>query len=155
MSACPFLSICRYAIFAAAAFAAVALKAQTPQLGLFEGHQDVGTVLHAGAVLYDSTRNTYTVAGSGENMWFGIDDFHFVWKKVSGDVALTADIAFLGTGGNPHRKAVLMIRQTLDGSSPAVDVAVHGSGLTSLQFRNPAGENTHEVESNISAPKTV
>jgi TolB protein len=69
-------------------------------------------------------------------MWFGIDDFHFAWKKVSGDVALTADIAFLGTGGNPHRKAVLMMRQTLDGPSQSVDVAVHGVGLTSLQFRD-------------------
>jgi dipeptidyl aminopeptidase/acylaminoacyl peptidase len=88
-------------------------------------------------------------------MWFGIDDFQFVWKKVSGDIALTADITFLGTGGNPHRKAVLMIRQTLDGHSQSVDVAVHGSGLTSLQFRDPAGSDTHEVESNVSAPTTV
>jgi dipeptidyl aminopeptidase/acylaminoacyl peptidase len=48
-----------------------------------------------------------------------------------------------------------MIRQSLDGNSASVDVAVHGSGLTSLQFRNPAGADTREVESNISAPKTV
>jgi Tol biopolymer transport system component len=34
-------------------------------------------------------------------------------------------------------------------------VAVHGVGLTSLQYRDAAGVNTHEVESNISAPKTV
>jgi hypothetical protein len=112
-------------------------------------------VLHAGSVKYDLARNAYTVSGSGENMWFGIDDFHFVWKKVSGDVALTAEIAFLGAGGNPHRKAVLMIRQSLDGSSASVDIAVHGSGLTSLQYRNPAGADTHEIESNVSGPKTV
>ena len=123
--------------------------------GIFTDHQDVGTVLHPGSVVYDTAAHTYTISGSGENMWFGVDDFHFAWKKVSGDVALTADIAFLGTGGNPHRKAVLMIRQSLDGNSPAVDVAVHGGGLTSLQFRDQVGVNTHEVESNISAPRTV
>jgi dipeptidyl aminopeptidase/acylaminoacyl peptidase len=134
---------------------AAAAGAATQPIGIFEGHQDVGTVLHAGAAEYDSTHKAYTVSGSGENMWFGIDDFHYVWKRVSGDVSLTADIAFIGTGGNAHRKAVLMIRQSLDGSSASVDVAVHGSGLTSLQFRNPAGADTHEVESNISAPKTV
>src|ERR1017187_2464490 len=153
-------SIAKLAVFAAFALAAVALKAQTQQpqsqqLGIFEGRQDVGVVLHAGSAQYDAAKRTYTISGSGENMWVGIDDFQFVWKKVSGDVVLTADIAFLGTGGNPHRKAVLMIRQTLDGNSAAVDVAVHGSGLTSLQFRNPAGADTHEVESNVSAPKTV
>src|ERR1700691_2650448 len=129
--------------------------AQSQPLGIFTDHQDVGTVLHPGSAVYDAARQTYTLSGSGENMWFGVDDFHYVWKKVSGDVALTADIAFLGTGGNPHRKAVLMIRQSLDGNSPGVDIAVHGVGLTSLQFRDATGVNTHEVESNISAPKTV
>src|ERR1035438_8974947 len=124
-------------------------------LGIFEGHQDVGTVLHAGSAQYDSAKHTYTISGSGDNMWFGIDDFHYVWKKMSGDVALTVDIAFVGTGGNPHRKAVLMIRQSLDGASAGVDVAVHGSGLTSLQFRDAAGANTHEVEAYVTSPKTV
>ena len=88
-------------------------------------------------------------------MWFGEDDFHFVWTKVSGDVALTADIAFIGATGNNHRKAVLMVRQSLDGNSTAVDVARHGDGLTSLQFRDATGDNTHEVESNVSAPQRV
>jgi Tol biopolymer transport system component len=134
---------------------AVAPGAASQQLGLFENHQDVGTVLHPGSAQFDAAKGAYTLTGSGENMWFGIDDFHFAWKKVSGDVALTATVAFTGTGGNPHRKAVLMIRQSLEGNSRAVDIAVHGSGLTSLQFRDPAGANTHEVESNISAPEIV
>ncbi|MGO9340514.1 MAG: hypothetical protein ACLPY1_23830 [Terracidiphilus sp.] len=147
----------KFGIAALFVFAPVIVLAQAVPLphGIFTDHQDVGTVLHSGSAVYDTAAHTYTISGSGENMWFGIDDFHFVWKKVSGDVALTTDIAFLGTGGNPHRKAVLMIRQSLDGNSPAVDVAVHGSGLTSLQFRDAPGANTHEVESNISAPRTV
>jgi hypothetical protein len=139
------------------ATASTAVLAQSQPLahGIFTDHQDVGTVLHPGSTIYDDAAHTYTLSGSGENMWFGIDDFQFAWKKVSGDVALTADIAFLGLGGNPHRKAVLMIRQSLDGASPAVDVALHGVGLTSLQFRDAPGANVHEVESNISAPRTV
>ena len=150
-------SLCQLCKFGALAVFTIAVAAEgaTQKLGIFEGHQDVGTVLHAGSAEYDHARNAYTVSGSGENMWFGIDDFHFVWKKVSGDISLRADIAFIGTGGNAHRKAVLMIRQSLDGNSAAVDVAVHGSGLTSLQYRNPAGADTHEVESNVSAPKTM
>jgi TolB protein len=147
--------LAKFGVLAMFTIAADATGALSQQLGIFESHQDVGTVLHPGSALYDAAKGAYTLAGSGENMWFGIDDFHFAWKKVSGDVSLTADIAFLGTGGNPHRKAVLMIRQTLDGPSASVDVAVHGSGLTSLQFRDLAGANTHEVESNVSAPKSV
>jgi Tol biopolymer transport system component len=121
-------------------------------LGIFEDHRDIGTVLHPGAASFDRARDAYTVTGSGENMWFGVDDFHFVWKRVSGDVALSADIAFIGAKGNPHRKAVLMIRQSLDGQSAGVDIARHGEGLTSLQFREATGADTHEVESSVSAP---
>ncbi len=131
------------------------VRSAAEPIGIFESHTDVGTVLHPGAASFDPATQSYTVTGSGENMWFGMDDFHFVWKKVSGDEALAADISFKGSTGNNHRKAVLMIRQTLDGNAKAVDVARHGDGLTSLQFRDEAGANTHEIESYVSGPARV
>ena len=45
-----------------------------------------------------------------------------------------------------------MIRQSLDADSAYVDVALHGDGLTSLQFRDAKGAATHEVQANVSAP---
>ena len=137
------------------AVALARLKAQSSRapLGVFENHQDVGTVLHAGSAEYDATTGAYTLAGSGENMWFTTDDFQFVWKKASGDAALTADISFLSQGGNPHRKAVLMIRQSLAADSAYADVALHGNGLASLQFRDQKGATTREVQSSSSAPR--
>ena len=129
--------------------------AQDAAVGIFDGHQDVGIVLHPGSTTYDAAGQTYKVTGSGENMWFGVDDFQFAWKKTSGDVAISADIAFVGEKGNNHRKAVLMIRQSLDGNSPAVDIARHGNGLTSLQFRDAVGADDHEVQSNVVSPKRV
>jgi TolB protein len=124
-------------------------------VGLFEGHQDVGKVLHPGSTVYDAGKQSYTVTGSGENMWFGNDDFQFAWKKMTGDAAISADISFVGDKGNNHRKAVLMIRQSLDGDSPAVDIARHGDGLTSLQFRDSAGSDDHEVQSNVNGPRRI
>src|SRR6266403_3605747 len=126
---------------------------QTPTgAGIFEGRGNIGSVLHAGSVEYDAEKRSYTFAGSGENMWFASDAFQFAWKKVSGDITLTADISFLGKGANEHRKAVLMIRQSLDADSPYADAALHGSGLTSLQYREEKGAVTHEIQANISAP---
>ena len=122
-------------------------------VGAFESHNDVGTVLHAGAAQYDAAKKSYTITGSGENMWLGADAFQFAWKKMSGDATISADISFLGSGGNPHRKAVLMIRQNLDADSIYADVALHGNGLTALQFRNEKGGITQEVQSLIAAPK--
>src|ERR1700749_3600653 len=129
------------------AFSALAAFGQTHlPVGMFDGHQDVGTVLHPGSTVFDQAKQSYTLSGSGENMWCGTDDFQFTWKKMSDDVAISADIAFVGQKGNNHRKAVLMIRQSLDGNSPAVDIARHGEGLTSLQFRDAAGADDHEVQ---------
>lgn len=124
--------------------------------GLFPNHGDIGAVLHPGSVDYDAAKDAYTITGSGENMWSTADAFQFAWRKVSGDVTLTADISFLGTGGNPHRKAVLMIRQSLDADSPYADVAVHGIGMTALQIREEKGAPTQEVQANVaSAPKRL
>jgi TolB protein len=125
-------------------------------LGMFEGHGDIGTVLHPGSAAYDPASKSYTLSGSGENMWFTTDAFQFVWKRVSGsDVSLTADISFVGAGVNPHRKAVLMIRQSLDADAAYADLALHGSGLTSLQYRDAKGATTHEIQANISGPKRL
>ena len=125
------------------------------EIGIFQDQQDVGNVLHAGSARYDAARQSYTITGSGANMWFGEDDFHYVWKKVTGDVALAANIGFVGTTGNNHRKAVLMIRQSLDAGSTSVDLARHGDGLTSLQYRDAPSADTHEVESALEAPARV
>ena len=122
---------------------------------MFEGQQDVGTVLHPGSMKYDPQAQSYTISASGENMWFAKDAFYFAWKKVSGDVSLSADISFLGEGKNPHRKAVLMIRQSLEPDSPYVDIALHGNGMTALQFRGASGELTHEVEAAQWSPKRL
>ncbi len=132
----------------------VSLCAQE-KVGVFEEHTDVGTVLHPGSVEYDAAQKTYTIAGSGENIWFAADAFQFVWKKMSGDVSLTADISFLTKTGNEHKKAALMFRQTLDADSAYADVALHASGLTSLQFRDEKGAITREVQSNLLAPKRL
>lgn len=125
------------------------------ELGIFEGSGDIGTVLHKGSVRFDAAAKAYTVTGSGENMWGSRDALHFTWKKITGDVALTANVAFLGTGRDPHRKACLLIRQNLDADAAYVDVAVHGDGLTSLQFRDAKGAVTHEVQANVTVPVRV
>ncbi|MGC2639982.1 MAG: hypothetical protein WA294_22580 [Acidobacteriaceae bacterium] len=123
-----------------------------PALGQFSQESEVGTVLHAGWAGYDAASQTYRVTGSGENIWAAIDAFHYVWKKVSGDISLGADIAIVTPAGNEHRKAVLMIRQSLDADAVYADAALHGNGLTSLQFRDAKSGETHEIESALTGP---
>jgi tricorn protease-like protein len=134
--------------------AKLALAGST-SLGIFSDQQDVGDTAKTGAASFDPAKNEYAVAGGGENIWATNDAFHYVWKKMSGDFTLAADIKFPAAGGNPHRKACLMIRQSLDNDSAYVDAAVHGVGLTALQIREMNGDDTHEVQLTVSAPERV
>jgi Tol biopolymer transport system component len=124
-------------------------------VGLFESHGDIGTVLHAGSVEYDATKGSYAMAASGENMWSTKDAFQFVWKKMSGDITLTADISFVGKSAQEHRKAVLMIRQSLEADSPYADVTLHGNGMPALQYREEKGGLTREVQAIAWGPKRL
>ena len=96
--------------------------------GIFEDRSDVGGPARAGTAVFDKAKGTYTVTGGGANMWLAKDSFHFVWKKVSGDVTLAADIEFSGKGVDPHRKACLLFRQSLDADAVYADAALHGDG---------------------------
>jgi len=120
-------------------------------LGIFEGQNDVGNVHPPGTAQFDKGQKTYTLTGAGDNMWMTKDSFHFVWKKVSGDVSLAADIQFPSPGGNAHRKAAVLIRQSLDADSAYADAALHGSGLTALQFRTETGATTNDTEMNFAS----
>lgn len=146
---------CRLLTVALLLLTAGLTPAQEGRLGLFTDHTGIGAPKHDGVVARDAANGTYTIGGSGANMWFRTDSFHFVWKKVEGNIAIEAAISFPQAGGNAHRKGLLMIRQTLDPDSAYADVALHGDGLTSLQFRETAGDVTHEVQTVIKNPKRL
>jgi TolB protein len=124
-------------------------------IGIFEARGDVGETPKKGSVEYDAATGEYRVTGGGANIWATIDAFQFAWKRLAGDVTVTADVHFIGVGKAGHRKAVLMIRQGLEPGAAYADVALHGDGLTSLQFRPVAGVETQEVKAEASAPPRI
>jgi len=132
---------------------ALTLSAQT--LGPLASHSDVGDTPKKGSVEYNADASEYRITGGGANMWASTDAFHFVWKQLSGDVTLTADVHFIGTGAEDHRKAALIIRQSLEPDSAYADVARHGDGLTSLQYRLTTHAITEEVRSPVNGPVRI
>jgi len=125
------------------------LGAQGP-VGVFATHTEVGRA--RGSASYDPQRQTYLVAGSGQNMWGSRDDFHFVWKRISGNFILSTRARFIGAGVEEHRKIGWTIRPSLDPGSAHVTAALHGNGLMSLQFRRQTGGITEEAKSPDSLP---
>ena len=121
----------------------------TGPLGLFTQQTDVGAVRHPGACTYDAASQTYTISGAGANIWNDHDDFHFVWKQLTGNFIVTMQAEFAGQGVNAHRKLGWMVRSSLAADSPNVSTGIHGDGLTSLQFRRTPGAQTEEIRAPI------
>jgi TolB protein len=123
-------------------------------LGIFDGSTDIGASAASGAASYVDGK--YSVTGSGTNMWFSSDEFHFLWKRISStELTLTAEISFPEAGGDAHRKAAVIVRDSLDPDSAYADIAVHGDGLVSLQYRSRTGEVTREVQSATNGARQV
>jgi TolB protein len=130
--------------------AAISAFPQAGPLGQFDGDADVGAPKLAGSANYDAAAQEYTLTGAGSNMWFAQDQFHFLWKRMTGDFILRARIEFIGKGAISHRKVGWMIRPSLDGGAAYADCAVHGDGLTALQFRRAVGSTTEQFWLSIS-----
>ena len=120
-------------------------------VGVFSNHADIGPAETAGTAVYDPDEQNYALTGSGTNMWGAEDEFHFAWRRISGDFIISADAHFIGEGVDPHRKLGWMIRSDLAPDASYVDVVLHGDGLTSMQFRREPGGETEELVSDVTA----
>jgi Tol biopolymer transport system component len=142
-------------VLAASLLSGYGSYAQDYSANIFEGHSDVGSCALQGDLQFVPQTREYVLTGSGDNIWFGEDQFHFAWKKLKGDFILTAGVSFIGEGSHEHRKAGWMLRHTLDTDSPHVSGTVHGDGLTSLQYRAVKGAETYERRSTVTAPDVI
>jgi len=138
------------ALLVACLFASTAL-AQTGNLGLFTNAADIGAPPLKGSAEYDATARTYKITGTGTDIWGKADQFHYVWREMSGNFSVSATTKFL-TDGIAHRKAVIMLRKTVAADSPFVHLAIHGDGMAAVQFRTDPGGNTNTLDFPIGTP---
>jgi TolB protein len=123
--------------------------------GIFDNHTDIGNCRNKGSVIYDPGDQTYIISGSGVNMWFGTDEFHYLWTTLQGDFILRTEVKLLGEGVEPHRKVGWIIKNNLDNNSQHVNATTHGDGLTSLQYRKTVGGETEQILSTDSFPDVI
>jgi hypothetical protein len=114
-------------------------------IGIFGGQSDVGGALVPGSSSYNPSSKQYTITSAGYNIWYTRDEFRYLWKKMSGDVSLAADVNFPDTAGYADRKAVVIIRQSLDDDSKEAMVALHGAGLMHLAWRPEKNQSLKEM----------
>ncbi len=121
----------------------------------FANHSDVGIVQPPGRCVYDPELKTYTITSAGANVWGDHDDFHFAWRRMSGDFIVTCRGEFVGAGHNPHRKLGWMVRSSLDTSSPCISTGIHGDGLTTVQWRRTQAGQTEEIRTTLQGADVI
>jgi hypothetical protein len=115
-------------------------------IGIFQGQSDIGSAVVPGSASYDAKTKQYTITSAGYNIWYSRDEFRYLWKKISGDVSLTADVTFPDPKGYSDRKAVLVIRQNLNDDSKEAMTGEHGTGMIHLAQRPTAGADMTDMQ---------
>ena len=115
-------------------------------IGIFDGQADIGGALVAGSGGFDKSSGQYTVTSAGYNIWYQRDEFHFLFKKMSGDLSLAASTGFPKADGYGDRKVVLVIRQTLEDDSKEAMLGMHGTGMIHLADRPEKGAQMSDMQ---------
>jgi hypothetical protein len=115
----------------------------------FKGHPAyLGSFVEAPA-------GTYTMTGSGVDIWDIADEFHFAFKEIKGTAKIIARVESVGET-DPWAKAGVMIRDTLDADSTYAAVLVTPQNGVRFQYRNAAGGVTdRQFAEGVTAPQWV
>ncbi|MDD5141196.1 MAG: hypothetical protein PHY43_13155 [Verrucomicrobiales bacterium] len=101
----------------------------------------------------------WDILGGGADIWGKSDQFHFVFKEMSGDFDIAIRVESF-TPAHLYSKAGLMIRETLEANSPHLMFFVFSGnaprnnnlGAYELQFRSVAGSNCQSIYPAVRPP---
>ncbi|TET84182.1 MAG: hypothetical protein E3J37_04165, partial [Anaerolineales bacterium] len=112
----------------------------TPQDLTYGGVSDLTLRFHGkpgseGSVSLDEATGTYTITGSGTDIWGTSDEFHYGYRELTGDAVMVARVADNGSGTNEWAKGGVMIRQSLDAGSTHRYMPITGGGGNGASFQ--------------------
>ena len=110
--------------------------------------RDIGSVGAAGSASVSGS--TFTVKGSGADIWNAADQFQFVYKALTGDGSVTARVASI-TNQNAWSKAGVMMRETLSAGSKHASMFVSSARGLAFQRRTSTNGTTASTAGAASA----
>jgi regulation of enolase protein 1 (concanavalin A-like superfamily) len=118
-------------------------------------HRDIGAVGAAGSATFSPATGTYTVKGSGADIWGSADAFHYLYRPMTGDGVIVARVATV-SNTNAWVKAGVMIRETLDpASAQAMALVSYSKGLAFPRRTATGGASTSTAGPLAAAPYWV
>jgi outer membrane protein assembly factor BamB len=87
---------------------------------------------------------TWTVSGSGGDIWGSADAFRYVWQTLPGDGSVGAEIT-AQTATDPWTKTGVMLRASTDPGAPYYALLMTPSNGIAVQYRATAGGTSSQV----------
>jgi beta-glucanase (GH16 family) len=106
---------------------------------------DIGNPGILGSASFLPGTGTWTVAGSGADIWGTSDQFHLAAETWVGDGRVVAQVNSIIQNTNAWAKAEVMVRASADPDAPFADVLATPSQGVSFQWRSTAGEMANSV----------
>jgi len=114
----------------------------------------IGRSVYAGSFT-EAPVGIYTVTGSGTDIWYTADEFHYAFKTLSGPGSIVAKVETI-QNINEWVKAGVMIRNTLDpGSEHAMMAVTPGNGVWFGWRTNATKDSYSQKQAEITAPHWV
>jgi hypothetical protein len=105
--------------------------------------QDIGSVSAGGESCFDTSTGTFAMRGSGADIWNSSDEFHFAYRELTGNGAVTVQVSEL-QDVDRWTKSGVMIRASLSPTSAHASMFVSPSMGVAFQRRVTAGgASTH------------
>lgn len=102
---------------------------------------DIGSVGIEGSAGHEN--GTFTVSGSGSDIWSTSDAFRYIYQPVSGNLEITARVTGI-SNTNTWAKAGIMIRETIDNNAKhAMVVVTPGNGVAFQRRADTGGSSSH------------
>ncbi len=114
---------------------------------------DIGAVGASGSASH--TSGTFTVVGSGENIWGTADEFRYAYIPASGDCSITARVSGV-SASNTWSKGGVMIRESLAANSRHAFLAATPNGTLQFIRRTSTGGSSSTTDTGgLGAPRWV
>jgi phosphatidylserine/phosphatidylglycerophosphate/cardiolipin synthase-like enzyme/regulation of enolase protein 1 (concanavalin A-like superfamily) len=114
-------------------------------------HQDIGNTILKGYAEFDGSTSTFSVAGTGADVWGTADALHFASVPLTGDGTIVAHVASV-QNTNVWAKAGVMIRETASPGSADAFMLISPARGTAFQRRKVTGATTSSTTGSNAVP---
>ena len=113
--------------------------------------QDIGAVGFTGGASYSA--GTFSIKGSGSDIWGTADGFNYCYQTVSGDGAIVARVTSVQNTSS-YAKASVMFRESALANSAHVSMQVNPNGSVDFTYRTATGASSADAGwTGIGTPK--